>query len=498
MSQLRISIALALLASCLFAGCQRAHRATGSESHFLAMCVSDAQCGPLFCITGMCSKPCTGDRECGALADDGACVGERAGMASQQICSVECSADRDCDAFGDGLRCESGRCGARKPASAADDPVKGIAGGNTQEPTRVGTGGSGGTNGNSGHGMAPSQPTTGLDPSTGAIVDMQPVGSVVGRGCDQSSPFMGDDDCLPPPAPGQGIQIHFGPNSYDDAAVQPWLFEPSEEEVRCVTFPMPSDADFAFAEWELSARPGVHSSIHLLDGSSGLYQICASPVPEAGWQAIPDQLRAPGTRVERLAAAPENEAIARRIPAHAPASSWLHHFNFTDKPLLLELWLNLYVPRAKPVAFDVPFYQRAVRLQPIPPGVEASESYSCTIQSSGRLLSLTTITTPTALDLDARLQRTNGEDTLLLHRTPRAGDFGGGPTTFRFDSVTNNPPMAPMLDWGFPGQVAFEPGDVLHWSCRVFNDGNSPLALPSVGALCDLAGSSTTPLNCVE
>ena len=192
MSHLRTSITL--LALSLLAGCHSTHETTGSESHFLATCLSDEQCGPLFCITGMCTKPCTADRECGGLAADGACVAEQPGAAaaaSQQLCSVECKRDADCGEFGDGLRCSSGQCSTRAPTAVLPGPVAGAGGtggmvSGTREPVRMPVAGA----------TAPA-PTV-IDPGTGAPVSSGPIGPVAGAGC-RMTPFLRDDACLQPP-----------------------------------------------------------------------------------------------------------------------------------------------------------------------------------------------------------------------------------------------------------------------------------------------------------
>ena len=48
--------------------------------------------------------------------------------------------------------------------------------------------------------------------------------------CGLNSGFPGDEYCIPPPPEGKGIQIHFGPNDYTDAAeVAKYLIRPGEE-----------------------------------------------------------------------------------------------------------------------------------------------------------------------------------------------------------------------------------------------------------------------------
>src|SRR5215831_20828062 len=72
--------------------------------------------------------------------------------------------------------------------------------------------------------------TKGMSGKT-ATVPQAEVGRVP---CDLSTDYAGDDLCILPPEPGDGMQIHLGPSDYDDPdAVAPFMVAPGVENVEC-------------------------------------------------------------------------------------------------------------------------------------------------------------------------------------------------------------------------------------------------------------------------
>jgi len=122
-----------LMAACLMVfSCGKAlsNAGTDSATHWLLRCSSEAECGPLQCICGTCTKACTEPSACpnAKVAECAAVSGRDCGH-SQPVCIAECQVDADCSAVRAGLACVSGQCASPAPA-----------------PGGGGTGGSGGTN----------------------------------------------------------------------------------------------------------------------------------------------------------------------------------------------------------------------------------------------------------------------------------------------------------------------------------------------------------------
>ncbi|HMI89774.1 MAG TPA: hypothetical protein VK509_00345 [Polyangiales bacterium] len=475
-----------LLAPSALAGCHDSHEGgVGSESHFLVPCTRDEQCGELSCVAGGCTKPCTDDGECSALAEQSECLAKNPDAprttASAQICGVTCTRDESCEELGAGFRCASGRCSAQAANDGAGSAGRGEVDAGTSGPTAGATAGDPSTTDPRAPGaLLPPGGQQPLDPGTISAGDL----------CMLSTAFPGDEACLQPPPAGEGVQIHIGPSHYDDAAeLRGWTMEPGNEEARCWSFELPNTVELAFAEWELSTRPGIHSSVHVLDKSDGGHEICLEP-GNPMWTTIPDLLVGNRTRIARTAAAPENAAIGRRLPAHSPASSWAHAFNFTDVPILIELWLNVYTPRATPAQYDVPLRAGPGSTLMLEPTTGDLATFSCPISGSGRLLALGALILPSTRQLEVTLQRASGESISLLRRIGALDSEPQLVPALRYDSVTTNPAIemiAPAS--GFSGPVELAPGDVLNWSCILNSDSPAP-------NLCDLAGSATVAIDC--
>ncbi|HEX3598002.1 MAG TPA: hypothetical protein VHU80_22990, partial [Polyangiaceae bacterium] len=71
--------------------------------------------------------------------------------------------------------------------------------------------------------------------------------SAAPEACSQTSGFDGDDLCIPPPDPSEGIQLHVGPTSYDDMdALAPYVIGPGEENVKCYFVKIPQAGFYYF------------------------------------------------------------------------------------------------------------------------------------------------------------------------------------------------------------------------------------------------------------
>jgi hypothetical protein len=91
---------------------------TGSETHWLMRCDSDADCGVGLCGCGVCTKSCSEDRECSELGVTGVRCAQPDACSDDLLlreapggwCSLLCEADPDCAALGSRATCARGRC----------------------------------------------------------------------------------------------------------------------------------------------------------------------------------------------------------------------------------------------------------------------------------------------------------------------------------------------------------------------------------------------------
>jgi hypothetical protein len=119
------SLLRALLLVAAFAGLQTASGCgkvvssedTGSETHWLVRCDSDAECGPGNCACGVCTLACNEDADCSALGVRGmrcslpmTCAAEPEFKTADGGCFVPCQSNADCAGLASDASCERGRC----------------------------------------------------------------------------------------------------------------------------------------------------------------------------------------------------------------------------------------------------------------------------------------------------------------------------------------------------------------------------------------------------
>jgi hypothetical protein len=81
----------------------------GSETHFLTACASDADCGALSCLCGVCTTTCTTTCELGECApmNHAALASFCPAPVTESLCLAPCTTGADCG----GGRCVDGLCG---------------------------------------------------------------------------------------------------------------------------------------------------------------------------------------------------------------------------------------------------------------------------------------------------------------------------------------------------------------------------------------------------
>ena len=121
------------------AGCSArvASSGTDSNTHWLDVCTSDAECGDLQCYCGVCTKPCGSSNSCSALGTKAICEERPFGCdVGKSVCLASCETGMDCPA---GLRCEAGQCTVNpgtgaNPIPDAGPPPAPQDGGGTHDP----------------------------------------------------------------------------------------------------------------------------------------------------------------------------------------------------------------------------------------------------------------------------------------------------------------------------------------------------------------------------
>jgi len=313
--------------------------------------------------------------------------------------------------------------------------------------------------------------------------------TVDANGCPVNSGYAGDSMCLPPPPPAQGFQLHYGPDSYTEAASEgAYLLQPGGETVDCYYLKTPNATDVYVGGYELQMRPGSHhlnidinptaqadgfATCGANDNSPGLLGGTETPVVDA-----------------RTDPAPENQGLAVALPANSQAVINFHVINTTAKPLLREAWLNYYYmdkSEVKGYRGNV-FLTGGLGLQ-IPPGTVQTYQYSCSPDRPTRILALAAHMHAAATRMTA--WKVSGGTPSLIYETY---DWSA-PTVLKYDSVHTNtmPVPAAQTPGGASGQLILQPTDTLQWECAINNNTNPPVTLTFknevyTGEMCIMTG----------
>jgi hypothetical protein len=319
-------------------------------------------------------------------------------------------------------------------------------------------------------------------------------------GCgDINSGYADDHACIPAPAPGEGLQIHIGPNDYSNSEeVAKFIIHPGEESSMCWTYRTSNEEDVYYQSYVLSGRAGTH---HIL-GS----MLAGERETDAGFSRCADTREGADGGVENLGpmpmatkpymprgqVAPENAHIAHLLPAHALAEADMHYYNYTDHDIIREIWLNLYFAPREQITGEM------VRVRgmggfgwsktPIEPGTDTVYQYECPITGNGRILSLLGHYHAHGKRFTASLKRKSGSVEKIFEMFNYQEPAG-----FEYDSVTANPLFSTDSPGATSGILNVEEGDVLAWECHIVNDSNVGLRYTNevnTGEMCNLWGQS--------
>jgi hypothetical protein len=391
---------------------------------------------------------------------------------------------------------ESGASGASGEGGTGGEVVGGAGGAGGAGGEVVG--GAGGAGGAAGGGAG----GTGGGGDTGEWPDIRGTGP----DCEAlDTGFLGDDKCLPAPAPGEGIQIHIGPEDYTNPGN--WVINDNEENSWCANFHLPNTEEVWYQGYVLSGRPGTHhiintayvDSVVLVDGELGM--ICMDGGTGMN-SSIYDNL--PGASkpyMARKRPAPENEGLGRMLPAGLPAQADMHYFNFQGEPLLREFWLNLYyIPKEQVTETAQQIRGMGGIGWSIAPGMDHVYQYTCPIPAAGRIVGLLGHYHAHGKRFSAYLQKGDGSQKKVFEMY----DYND-PAEFSYDSVNMNPAFSANAAGAVSGTLEVAAGDILQWECHIINDGDVALDYSNKvenGEMCNLWGSTVLDgdikLNCLH
>lgn len=294
------------------------------------------------------------------------------------------------------------------------------------------------------------------------------------EGCPTGTGYAGDDLCIAAPEPGQGIQLHVGPSAYDAQSVAPFLQRPQTETVECYFGKSPNTEEMYYFDQEIRMRPGTH---HLI------MTVLNTDVPD-GWGPCRDigiGTGSPGipgsqTSVRSIPGtsevAPENTLLARVLPPRAQIQYQLHYYNFSNEPILREVWVNLYKKDTSQGTQPIKGIGLIGGLDlAVPPLSRGVYRYGCAVSGTGRVYDLFG-------HYHAHTERfsiwrvRNGQ---ALH-VYDSFDFIH-PANLTYDSVNQNFTPDRVNKWpgGYSGILDVQPGDRFEWECEINNTTNGIL-----------------------
>jgi hypothetical protein len=309
--------------------------------------------------------------------------------------------------------------------------------------------------------------------------------------CALQTDFADDHACIPAPDPKEGFQIHIGPKDYNDPEeVAKFILHPGEETSECFTYKTPNDQKIFYQTAMLSGRAGTHHIIHNMydkELETGSFGPCADQQSAIG--SLPGASK---PYMPRGTVAPEYAHVGHSIPAHATGQADMHYFNFTEKDILREVWINIYYADEKDIEEEssliVGFGGVGWTRAPIQPGTDKVYQYSCPVKGEGHLLSLLGHYHSHGKRFTASIKRASGS----IERVFEMFDYLE-PALFEYNSVIENPTFAEGSSGATTGDIALHDGDTMLWECHIINDSDVGLTYTNfvkTGEMCNLWGTT--------
>jgi hypothetical protein len=295
------------------------------------------------------------------------------------------------------------------------------------------------------------QPTT--PPATDPVLPVEPppepAGLAMGE-CGLDTQWNGDEYCILPPPPDQGFQIHIGPSDYANPEPQ-YVMEPGQE-VTENWDDVSGNGQSVYYYWrQYRMRPGSH---HLIVSSAGLQG-----------RRLGGTQNSAKDNPDRGVIAPENQGVGMQLAANTPISMSLHYLNYTDKPIIKEVWVNFWYRDAEDVteAAKEMFSMAPMGIQP---GQHVLVHGTCPVSGTGRVLTLYGHVHANNHRFSA--WRTRGGQKQLVYEMY---DWEH-PLVLEYSSIVDNTPADPTatIGGGWSGVLDLQPGDALEFECDITND----------------------------
>jgi hypothetical protein len=265
--------------------------------------------------------------------------------------------------------------------------------------------------------------------------------------CGLKTKYPGDQYCILPPPADKGFQFHIGPSNYDDPEPQ-YVMQPGQEDVVSMDAVSGNTTDVKYYYRQYRMRPGSHHVILSANGRRlGGTQNLAKDNPDYG--IIP----------------PENEDVGLPLAAHTPISANMHFYNFGEKPIIRELWVNFWYKEPSAVketaaeVFSMTGVSAAVAHSHVVVGA------SCPVTGEGRALTLYGHRHMNNVRFSIWRTRSGKKDMVFEDYDPMH------PLVLEYNSLTKNPlpDAASKTPGGYSGILDLKTGDTLDFECEIVN-----------------------------
>jgi hypothetical protein len=268
--------------------------------------------------------------------------------------------------------------------------------------------------------------------------------------CGLDTQWNGDEYCILPPPPDKGFQIHIGPSDYANPEPQ-YVMEPGQEVTESWD-DVSGNGESVYYYWrQYRMRPGSH---HLIVSSAGL-----------GGRRLGGTQNSAKDNPDRGVIAKENQGVGMQLAANTPISMSLHYMNYTDKPIIKEVWVNFWYrdPEDVTEAAKEMFSMAPMGIQP---GQHVLLHGTCPVSGTGRVLTLYGHVHANNHRFSA--WRTRGGQKQLVYEMY---DWEH-PLVLEYSSIVENSAADPTgkIGGGWNGILDLQPGDALEFECDITND----------------------------
>lgn len=309
---------------------------------------------------------------------------------------------------------------------------------------------------------------------------------------DFKTKFAGDQYCILPPPPDQGIQVGLHPQGRSDAYWKAiwagdysvyenppaeWVLAAGQEETQNYrTADAPNTMDMNYYRTYFRMRTGSHHMIVTMHDSTdpdGWIQGAGEALPglfdpSSGVikGVLGGEQRPNDNTPVTMDKPPEDDGLYLILPASPSIIFNMHHFNITDKAMLREGWINIWweTDARQVVSWYMGLEPTQVITLNVPPNTTADLHYSWSASGDIRVIRVFGHRHFWTTNFSSWIQRASGETELAY----QSYDWFDMPT-YRYDSQVMNPALDPAskTDGATSGVMMLHAGDSLHFNCHI-------------------------------